>query len=53
VGEGYQGTGAGVDPIRVLIADDHAMFRRGLAMVLKEVAPSAKISNLSKMEGQR
>ena len=26
----------GGDPIRVLIADDHALFRRGLEMVLKE-----------------
>jgi two-component system NarL family response regulator len=24
------------DPIRVLIADDHALFRRGLEMVLEE-----------------
>jgi two-component system NarL family response regulator len=28
-------TGAGRDPIRVLIADDHALFRRGLEMVLQ------------------
>jgi DNA-binding NarL/FixJ family response regulator len=34
--EGSQGARAGVDPIRVLIADDHALFRRGLEMVLKE-----------------
>ncbi len=34
--EGSQGTRAGADPIRVLIADDHALFRRGLEMVLKE-----------------
>ena len=27
---------AGEDPIRVLIADDHALFRRGLEMVLAE-----------------
>src|SRR5450756_195193 len=27
-----------VEPIRVLIADDHALFRRGLEMVLKEEA---------------
>jgi DNA-binding NarL/FixJ family response regulator len=27
--------GAGTDPIRVLIADDHALFRRGLEMVLQ------------------
>ena len=26
----------GADPIRVLIADDHALFRRGLEMVLQE-----------------
>jgi len=36
VTEGSQGARAGVDPIRVLIADDHALFRRGLEMVLKE-----------------
>jgi DNA-binding NarL/FixJ family response regulator len=31
------GTGMpGADPIRVLIADDHALFRRGLEMVLNE-----------------
>ena len=34
--EGPQGARACVDPIRVLIADDHALFRRGLEMVLKE-----------------
>ena len=34
--EGFQGARASVDPIRVLIADDHALFRRGLEMVLKE-----------------
>ena len=34
--EGSQGARAGADPIRVLIADDHALFRRGLEMVLKE-----------------
>jgi DNA-binding NarL/FixJ family response regulator len=28
-------TGTGTDPIRVLIADDHALFRRGLEMVLQ------------------
>ena len=28
-------TGPGSDPIRVLIADDHALFRRGLEMVLQ------------------
>ena len=27
---------SGVDLIRVLIADDHALFRRGLEMVLKQ-----------------
>ena len=27
--------GHGRDPIRVLIADDHALFRRGLEMVLQ------------------
>jgi DNA-binding NarL/FixJ family response regulator len=27
--------GTGADPIRVLIADDHALFRRGLEMVLQ------------------
>jgi DNA-binding NarL/FixJ family response regulator len=36
VPEGSQGARAGVDPIRVLVADDHALFRRGLEMVLKE-----------------
>ena len=34
--EGSQGASAAVDPIRVLIADDHALFRRGLEMVLKK-----------------
>jgi DNA-binding NarL/FixJ family response regulator len=34
--EGSHGARAGVVPIRVLIADDHALFRRGLEMVLKE-----------------
>jgi two-component system NarL family response regulator len=29
------GAGRGTDPIRVLIADDHALFRRGLEMVLQ------------------
>jgi len=28
--------GTGTDPIRVMIADDHALFRRGLEMVLRE-----------------
>jgi DNA-binding NarL/FixJ family response regulator len=28
-------TGAAVDPIRVMIVDDHALFRRGLIMVLE------------------
>jgi DNA-binding NarL/FixJ family response regulator len=36
VTEESRGVRAGVDPIRVLIADDHALFRRGLEMVLKE-----------------
>jgi DNA-binding NarL/FixJ family response regulator len=36
VTEESQGAGVGVAPIRVLIADDHALFRRGLGMVLKE-----------------
>jgi DNA-binding NarL/FixJ family response regulator len=36
VTEGSQGARAGVAPIRVLLADDHALFRRGLEMVLKE-----------------
>src|ERR1700735_1989969 len=30
------GAGRGPEPIRVLIADDHALFRRGLEMVLDE-----------------
>ena len=30
------GSGRGPEPIRVLIADDHALFRRGLEMVLEE-----------------
>ena len=30
------GSGRGSEPIRVLIADDHALFRRGLEMVLEE-----------------
>ena len=34
--QGSPGARAGADPIRVLIADDHALFRRGLEMVLKE-----------------
>jgi DNA-binding NarL/FixJ family response regulator len=38
VTEGSQGAKAGVAPIRVLLADDHALFRRGLEMVLKEEA---------------
>src|SRR5580692_9518358 len=56
-------SGRGPEPIRVLIADDHALFRRGLEMVLEEeddidlvgqasdatkaVAPSAKIVMLT------
>jgi DNA-binding NarL/FixJ family response regulator len=36
VTEGSPGAGADVDPIRVLIADDHALFRLGLELVLKE-----------------
>jgi two-component system NarL family response regulator len=36
VAEGSQGARACVDPIRVLIADDHALFRRALEMVLKK-----------------
>jgi DNA-binding NarL/FixJ family response regulator len=35
VTEASQGASAGADPLRVLIADDHALFRRGLEMVLK------------------
>jgi two-component system NarL family response regulator len=34
--EGKPGEGRRPDPIRVLIADDHALFRRGLEMVLAE-----------------
>ncbi len=35
--EGQQASGkASADPIRVLIADDHALFRRGLEMVLAD-----------------
>ena len=34
--EGSQEARGGADPIRILIADDHALFRRGLEMVLKE-----------------
>src|ERR1700689_5647671 len=30
------GVGRGPEPIRVRIADDHALFRRGLEMVLDE-----------------
>jgi DNA-binding NarL/FixJ family response regulator len=43
----------GNDPIRVLVVDDHALFRRGLEMVLaqeddiKEVVPSARIIMLT------
>jgi DNA-binding NarL/FixJ family response regulator len=33
---GDQSPGGSPDPIRVLIADDHALFRRGLEMVLVE-----------------
>ncbi len=33
---GDQSPGKAADPIRVLIADDHALFRRGLASVLDE-----------------
>ena len=32
---GTRARDAGTDPIRVLIADDHALFRRGLEMVLQ------------------
>src|SRR5271166_6086625 len=35
-GDGEVGGGKGPEPIRVLIADDHALFRRGLEMVLEE-----------------
>src|SRR5271165_2847413 len=34
-GDGEVGGGKGAEPIRVLIADDHALFRRGLEMVLE------------------
>jgi DNA-binding NarL/FixJ family response regulator len=34
--DGEQPPGKASDPIRVLIADDHALFRRGLASVLDE-----------------
>ena len=34
--DGEQPPGKAPDPIRVLIADDHALFRRGLASVLDE-----------------
>jgi DNA-binding NarL/FixJ family response regulator len=33
---GTRGSGKSSEPIRVLIADDHALFRRGLEMVLDE-----------------
>ncbi len=36
--DGVQGVHRGTDPIRVLIVDDHALFRRGLEMVLAEEA---------------
>jgi len=36
VTKGSQEARAGVDPIRILIADDHALFRRGLEMLLEE-----------------
>jgi DNA-binding NarL/FixJ family response regulator len=36
VTEGSQGARVGAAPIRVLIADDHVLFRRALEMVLKE-----------------
>jgi DNA-binding NarL/FixJ family response regulator len=36
VAERSQRAKAGIDPIRVLLADDHTLFRRGLEMVLKE-----------------
>ncbi len=36
--DGVQGVRRGTDPIRVLIVDDHALFRRGLEMVLAEEA---------------
>ena len=32
--DGERTSGKAPDPIRVLIADDHALFRRGLEMVL-------------------
>ncbi len=33
--DGVRGTGSGSDDIRVMICDDHALFRRGLIMVLE------------------
>jgi len=36
VGDRAVGGGKRPEPIRVLIADDHALFRRGLEMVLEE-----------------
>ena len=36
--DGVQGVHRGTDPIRVLMVDDHALFRRGLEMVLTEEA---------------
>ena len=36
--DGVQGVHRRADPIRVLIVDDHALFRRGLEMVLTEEA---------------
>ena len=38
--------GRGPEPIRVLIADDHALFRRGLEMVLDEEVPVVVVESL-------
>jgi DNA-binding NarL/FixJ family response regulator len=39
--------GPSAEPIRVLIADDHALFRRGLEMVLEEEAGIALVGQAS------
>jgi DNA-binding NarL/FixJ family response regulator len=46
VTERSQGARADVEPIRVLIADDHALFRRGLEIVLKE-EPGVEVVGLA------
>src|SRR5674476_741076 len=39
--QGPQGSGAPGEPLRVLVADDHVLYRRGLELVLGEEADIA------------